>query len=71
MFFHREEDLKEIARFLISLKQPIVVVLDECNELKDSYGGKETDSMMQKIIDGLKGDGCLRDHLRLCRDGDV
>ena len=60
MFFHREEDLKEIARFLISLKQPIVVVLDEYNELKDSYGGKETGSMMQKIIDGLKGtDVCV------------
>lgn len=45
----------DIFRFLISLKRPIVVVLDEYNELKDSYGRKETDSMMQKIIDGLKG----------------
>lgn len=31
------------------------MVLDEYNELKEAYGGIETDSMMQKIIDNLSG----------------
>ena len=51
--FGRFDSFHDIFRFLISLDAPIMVVLDEYNELKDSYGGIQTDSMMQKIIDSL------------------
>ena len=45
----------DFFRFLKSLGEDTLVILDEYNNLKESYGGKETDSMMQKIIDSLKG----------------
>ncbi len=49
------DSFHDIFRFLVSRNTPIVVVLDEYNELKEAYGGIETDSMMQKIIDNLSG----------------
>lgn len=49
------ESFYEVFRFLVSLERDIVVVLDEYNELKESYGGLQSDSMMQKIIDSLEG----------------
>lgn len=53
--FGRFDSFHDIFRFLVSLDVPIMVVLDEYNELKDSYGGVQADSMMQKIIDSLAG----------------
>ena len=41
--------------FLISQKRKIVVVIDEYGEFKKSYGPAASDSMLQKIIDSLKG----------------
>ena len=43
----------EFFRFLASLNEETLIILDEYNNLKDSYGGSQTDSMMQKIIDNL------------------
>ena len=54
-FWGRFDSFHDIFRLLVSLDTPIAVVLDEYNELKESYGSIQTDSMMQKIIDGLKG----------------
>ncbi len=51
----RFDSFHDIFRALSGLGVPIIVVLDEYNELKDAYGGVETDSMMQKIIDSLMG----------------
>ncbi len=54
-YWGRFDSFHDIFRLLVSLDMPITVVLDEYNELKESYGSIQTDSMMQKIIDGLKG----------------
>ena len=54
-YWGRFDSFHDIFRLLVSLDTPIAVVLDEYNELKESYGSIQTDSMMQKIIDGLKG----------------
>ncbi len=45
----------DFFRFLRSLDEDILVILDEYSNLKEGYGGIETDSMMQKIIDSLSG----------------
>ena len=45
----------DFFRFLRTLDEDILVILDEYSNLKESYGGIETDSMMQKIIDSLSG----------------
>lgn len=54
-YWGRFDSFHDIFRLLVSLDMPIAVVLDEYNELKEAYGSLQTDSMMQKIIDGLKG----------------
>ena len=53
-FWGRPDTFYDVFRILKNLSTPVVVVIDEYNELKDSYGGMQTDSMMQKIIDSLK-----------------
>ena len=45
----------DFFRFLKGLGEDILVILDEYCNLKEAYGSDATDSMMQKIIDGLKG----------------
>ena len=45
----------DFFRFLKNLDEEILVILDEYNNLKEGYGGVQTDSMMQKILDGLAG----------------
>ena len=45
----------EFFRFLRNLDEEILVIVDEYSNMKESYGAYQTDSMMQKIIDGLKG----------------
>ena len=45
----------DFFRFLRGLGEDILVILDEYCNLKEAYGSDATDSMMQKIIDGLKG----------------
>lgn len=45
----------EFFRFLVNLDEEILVILDEYSNLKEGYGGVQTDSMMQKVIDGLAG----------------
>ena len=49
----RFDSFYDIFRFLVSTNEDILVVIDEYNELKEAYGGIQTDSMMQKIIDSL------------------
>ena len=51
---HYFNSFHDIFRYLVKLDRPVMVVLDEYNELKETYGGIETDSMMQKIIDSLR-----------------
>ncbi len=41
--------------FLVSQRRKIIVVIDEYGEFKKSYGPAASDSMLQKIIDSLKG----------------
>lgn len=43
------DSFHDFFRFLVSLNAPIMVVLDEYNELKESYGGVQTDSMMRRL----------------------
>ena len=43
----------DVFRFLVRQDRPVLVIFDEYNYLKESYGRLETDSMMQKIIDSL------------------
>ena len=45
----------EFFRFLRNLGEEILVILDEYSNLKEGYGGVQTDSMMQKILDELIG----------------
>ena len=45
----------DVFRFLVRQARPVLVIFDEYNYLKESYGRLETDSMMQKIIDSLAG----------------
>ena len=45
----------EFFRFLKGLNTAVLVILDEYSNLKEAYGGEKTDSMMQKIVDGLRG----------------
>ena len=48
-YWGRFDSFHDIFRFLVSLDKSIAVVLDEYNELKESYGSIQTDSMISAL----------------------